>query len=266
MGMNREMLWSMARSRRWAMARWAVMFAMVPGLVSLSGCGATKKAFKPSVAQQKEIGQKAAQEVPKEYKLVSGAPLARVQSVGQKLVNALPAAERQRWNYQFSVIESDQINAFALPGGPIYLFTGLLNRMETNAEVAAVLAHEMAHVYQEHWAEQVASDQQRSAGLTVLLGALDADRGWYTAAGVLNTVVGLKYSRGDEDDSDEKGLNNMVAAGFNPNGMLSLFRTLAEGGGGGSTPEFLRSHPMTNDRIKRTEDRIAKLRTAQETP
>lgn len=262
MGRSHDMVWSAVRSRRWAMARWAVLFAMVPALTGLSGCGATKKAFKPSVAQQKEIGQKAAQEVPKEYKLVTGAPLNRVQGVGRKLVNALPAADRDKWDYQFSVIESKEINAFALPGGPIYLFTGLLNRMETDDEVAAVLAHELAHVYREHWAEQVASDQQRSAGLSVLLGALDADKGWYTAAGVLNTVVGLKYSRSDEDDSDEKGLNNMVAAGYNPNGMLALFRTLSEAGSGG-TPEFLRSHPMTSDRLKRTEDRIAKMRAAK---
>lgn len=246
-----------ARMRFSPLIRWMLMLALAPGLVGLSGCGATKKAFKPSAAQQREIGQEAAKEIPKQYRLVTGAPLNRVQSIGRRLVEALPA-KRQGWDYQFSVIESKELNAFALPGGPIYLYTGLLNQMKSDDEVAAVLSHELAHIYREHWAEQVASDQQRAAGLTIVLGALDADKGWYTAADLANVIAGLRYSRKDEDESDKYGLENMVAAGFKPQGMLDLFRTLAQSGNGG-TPAFLRSHPMTSDRIKRTEERIAKL-------
>lgn len=236
----------------------AIVGLAAPVLLGLGGCSSTKKAFKPSVAQQVEVGQKAATEVPKQYKVVTGAAKDRVQRIGAKLVSALPAAERDRWKFQFNVVEDKELNAFALPGGPIYLFTGLLNKMNDDSEVAAVLGHEMAHVYKQHWAEQVAEDQQRSAGLLVLLGALDADKGWYTAADVLNTVVGLRYSRKHEDEADREGLYNMVAAGYNPQGMVELFRTL-ETGGGGSTPAFLRSHPITSDRIKKTQERIAAM-------
>jgi predicted Zn-dependent protease len=245
---------------RRAFVRWALFIAALPAAVGLSGCSSTKKMFKPSVEQQKQVGDQAAKEVTQQYKVVSGPDADRVRRVGERLVSKLPADIRQTWSFDFNVVDSKDVNAFALPGGHTYVFTGLLSRMKTDDEIAAVLGHEMAHVYEQHWAEQVAADQERSAGLSVLLGALNADKGWYTAAGVLNTVVNLRYSRKDEDEADADGLQNMYNAGFDPNGMLQLFQTLQQASGSGGTPAFLSDHPLTSERIKRTEERIAKLK------
>jgi predicted Zn-dependent protease len=240
-------------------ARWFLLAAMLPAVAGVTGCSKSKDLFRPSDSQQKEVGAKAAEQVAKEYKIIGGAPKDRVQAVGSRLVAALPDKERTTWNYQFNVIESKEINAFALPGGPIYIFTGLLNKLTEDDELAGVLGHEMTHVHGEHWANQVAADQERVAGLSILLGATGASNAAYTAAGVVNSLVNLRYSRKDEDQADEGGLETMVAAGYDPRGMLKLFKVLEEAGGGGSTPAFLLDHPLTQDRIRHTEERIAKI-------
>jgi predicted Zn-dependent protease len=247
-----------ARRRVWLIAALGVA---VTGAVT--GCSKSKDMFKPSVSQQKEVGQKAAVEVTKEYKVVTGAPSDRVKKVGARLVAALPEKDRATWDYQFSVVESKDINAFALPGGPMFIFTGLLDKLTNDDQLAAVMGHEMTHVRKEHWANQVAADQERVAGLSILLGATKAGDAAYTAAGVVNSLVNLRYSRKDEDEADEGGLNNMVAAGYDPQGMLQLFKILQSAEGGGGTPAFLQDHPLTEDRIKHTEERIAKMNAAK---
>lgn len=225
-----------------------------------AGSGSSASIFKPSVAQQKKLGDQAASEYAKKYKFVTGDKLARTERVGARLYKALPSKDRKTWTYTFHVIEDKEVNAFAIPGGNVYMFTGLLDRIRTDDELAAVLGHEMTHVRAQHWARQVASNQERSMGLSVLLGAVKASNDWYSAANVVNTLTNLRYSRKDEDEADKGGLYNMVDAGFNPQGMLGLFNILQDASGKGGTPAFLRDHPMTNDRVKKTQQRIAALR------
>jgi predicted Zn-dependent protease len=105
----------------------------------------------------------------------------------------------------------------------------------------------------------VAAQAKRQLGLSVLLGATRASGAWRQIAGLADSLLNLRYSRKDEDQADEGGLKNMVAAGFNPKGMLDLFHTLQAAGGEGGTPAFLRDHPLTQDRIRHTEERIRKL-------
>lgn len=211
----------------------------------------------PSVQDQKKLGSEAAKDVEKQYKVVGGAPQARVQKVGKRLVAALNKKDRTTWDYRFRVLSSKELNAFALPGGNMYIFTGLLDKMSNDNELAAVMAHEMTHVRKEHWAHMAAASQTRNLGLSVLLGATGADKDWYTAAGVVSGLMDLRYSRKDEDEADAGGLNNMIAAGYNPNGMLQLFQVLQKAEKGGGTPAFLRDHPLTSDRIRKTRERIA---------
>lgn len=238
------------------------MWLAVGGLVALSGagCGKSGGLFKPSVSDQKKLGEQAAKDLAKKERFVQGDKLARVQRVGGRLVKALSEEDRKTWDYKFYVVEGKEVNAFAIPGGNTYFYVGLLDRIKTDDELAAVVAHEMTHVRAQHWAGQVAADQQRSAGLSVLLGALKANNDWYSAAGVANTLVDLRYSRKDEDEADEGGLFNMVDAGYDPKGMLSLFGTLKKAAGSGGTPAFMRSHPVTDSRIRKTEERIAALK------
>ncbi|HEY3411574.1 MAG TPA: M48 family metalloprotease [Armatimonadota bacterium] len=224
-----------------------------------TGCSSSSSLFKPSVADQKKLGDQAAVDLEKQSKMVAGPRLARVEHVGQRLVNALPSNDRKTWDFRFHVIDSKEVNAFALPGGNMFIYTGLLDRIKTDDELAAVMGHEMTHVRKEHWANMAAKDQERSAGLGILLGVTRASRDWYNVAGVANSLVNLRYSRKDEDQADEGGLNNMVAAGYRPSGMLDLFHTLEVAAREGSTPTFLRDHPLTSTRIAKTKQRIARM-------
>lgn len=225
-----------------------------------AGGGSNAGIFRPSVSQQKKLGDEAAGQFEKKYKFVTGEKLARTERVGERLYKALPAKDRKTWTYTFHVVEDKEVNAFSIPGGNVYMYTGLLDRIKTDDELAAVLGHEMTHVRAQHWARQVESSQKRSVGISVLLGAVRASNDWYNAAGVVNTLADLRYSRKDEDEADEGGFNNMVAAGYNPQGMLDLFQILKDAAGKGGTPVYLRDHPMTDARIKKTQERIAAMK------
>jgi len=214
----------------------------------------------PSVSQQKKAGQQAAQQILQKYHEVKGERARHFEQIGNNLVDALPQKDRTTWDYQFHVLDSKEINAFALPGGPMFMFTGLMDRVHSDDELAAVTGHEMTHVRKQHWAKAAAKQQERSIGLGVLLGLTRAGQGWQFVAGAANTIIGLKYSRSEEDEADAGGLQNMVDAGYDPHGMLDLFHTLQTSSGkGGGLPAFLSDHPLTSERIKKTQQRIDAL-------
>lgn len=215
--------------------------------------------FMPSVAQQKKVGDQAAEQVLQKYREVHNSQSEELQRVGKRLVDALPARDRNTWAFRFHVIQSPEVNAFALPGGSVFMFTGLMDRITSPDELAAVTGHEMGHVRLQHWARAVASQQERQIGLGVVLGLLHANSAIQTIAGLGNSLYNLKYSRSEEDQADAAGLQNMVAAGYNPNGMLDLFHMLQSAAGSGHTPAFLSDHPLTSDRINRTEQRIRQM-------
>jgi predicted Zn-dependent protease len=216
--------------------------------------------FKPSQKDQARLGDQAAQEVMRKYRIIHDSRARRVEDVGDRLVDALPSRERGPWDYRFYLIDSKEVNAFALPGGNVFIFTGLYDRMRSEDELAAVMGHELTHVRKEHWANAAAKQQKRQTGLLVILGLTRAPKGWQSAAGLLDNLLTLKYSRSEEDQADELGLQDMVAAGYNPRGMLDLFHTLQESsGGGGGGPSFLADHPLTRQRIERTQERIDRL-------
>lgn len=216
--------------------------------------------FTPSISDQKKLGDQAAQKILQKYREVHDSRATHFNQIGARLVNALPANDRNTWDYKFHVIESKEINAFALPGGNMFLFTGLMDRMKSDDEIAAVTGHEMTHVRKQHWAHAYASQQKRELGLAVILGLTKAGRSLQALAGAGEQLYTLKFSRGEEDEADAGGLQDMVDAGYDPHGMLDLFHTLqAASGSQGSPPAFLSDHPLTSDRIKRTQQRIDRL-------
>lgn len=216
--------------------------------------------FMPSVAEQKKVGQQAAQQILQKYHELHDARADHFERVGERLVDALPAKDRNTWDFSFHVLDSKEINAFALPGGPMFMFTGLMDRVHSDDELAAVTGHEMTHVRKQHWAKAAAKQQERSIGIGLLLGLTHAGQVWQLAAGGINTVIGLKYSRTEEDEADAGGLENMVAAGYDPHGMLDLFHTLETASGShGGPPAFLSDHPLTSERIKKTQERINRM-------
>lgn len=215
----------------------------------------------PSASEQKKLGQQAEKQMLDKYREVHDERATHFARIGRKLVNALSDKDRETWSYRFHVIESKDINAFALPGGPMFMFTGLMDRVHSDDELAAVTGHEMTHVRKQHWAKAAAKQRQREIGLGILLGATRAGRNWQQAAGLLDAFVGLHYSRSEEDEADAGGLQNMVDAGYDPHGMIDLFQLLQSATGQrGEPPAFLSDHPSTKDRIRKTQERIDRMR------
>ena len=216
--------------------------------------------FKPSKADQVKLGKDAAKQVRQKYKVLpSSDERVRVLRRAASRILATFDDGKEPWDYSFDVIDSKEINAFALPGGPTFFFTGLLNRMKTEDELAAVLAHELVHVRREHWAYQYADSQKRNLGLSLILILARANRSIVDLASVGNSLYDLQFSRGHETQADEQGMDALVSAGYNPQGMVDVFTMLSQTSKGGRPPEFLSSHPNDANRIKNIERRSASM-------
>lgn len=217
--------------------------------------------FRPSRNDQIKLGQQASAEVRKKEKVVS-AEDPRVQlmrNVAARLIAASPDPEKSKWPYSFDVIQNKAINAFALPGGPIFFYSGLVDKLTTEDQLAGVLAHELQHVRKEHWARAYEGHMKRQLGITVVLLLLRANRTAFDLASVsYDLLVSLPYSRRDETQADDLGYEMMVKAGYNPTGMAEVFKILKDSMKGGKPPEWLNTHPDDGKRIQRIEDRIQK--------
>ena len=218
---------------------------------------------------QKKVGDQAAAQVLKQYHEVFDGRAKHFNAIGQRLVHALPASDQSTWDYKFHVLDSPTVNAFALPGGNMFMFTGLYKILPTDDALAGVTGHEMTHVRLQHWAKANEKQQERQAGLGLLLGLFHAGQAAQSLAGLADSAIGNKFSRGEEDQADQGGLQNMVDAGYNPQGMIELFQALEKvsgNGGGGAAGNFLSDHPLTSDRIKHTQERIAALQGSRTFP
>lgn len=239
--------------------------AISPWLLSLAlVTSAVADPFKPGFKQQLDLGQQAAAQIRKKEKVLPETDLRAklIKSMGEKFVKFIPEAEMKKKPYKFTfeVIDSKEVNAFALPGGPLFFYTGLLERMKSEDELAAVMGHEMTHVREEHWAGDYAAAQRRQVGLIVgdLLGV---PRTVLNVAAVADgLLLGPKYSRKSEDRADLGGFRLMVEAGYNPQGAVDLFDTLASIQKGNRPPEILNSHP---DDKKRREGMLKRMQEAQ---
>lgn len=220
---------------------------------TLSGCrGGRFNAFTLSKSQEVDLGQQAAQDINRRERVVNSGPqYERLQRVAARI---LPLAQRDYdVPYSVQLIDSKEINAFALPGGPIYFYRGLMELAETDDEVAAVLGHEAAHVVKRHSVKQISDAQTKGILAQVFLGrAGDLAQ---IAAGLALQVDQLRFSRGDESESDRVGFQYLVEAGYDPYAMASMFRRMDEKSGGGGGPEWLRSHPVTSKRVQDATER-----------
>jgi predicted Zn-dependent protease len=218
--------------------------------------------FKPSVKDQIALGQKAAAQVRKEERVLpdSDPRVKEVRRIGRMLIEQIPKSERDKkpFQYTFDVVDNKEVNAFALPGGPVFIYTGLLQNLQTEDQVAGVMGHELAHVRYEHWASAYANNQKRQLGISLVLILLNANSAVFDVASVSDALIfQLPYSRGNESAADKSGYDTMVAAGFNPQGLVDVFKVLKEKGGSKRTEEWLSSHPDADKRIRNLEKRIA---------
>lgn len=166
--------------------------------------------------------------------------------LAQEIVAALPAGERPKYNFTYTLIDKDVENAFAVPGGYVYIYTGILKKMQDESELMGVLGHEITHVTNHHYREQVAKNATLGIALQGALIASGSGQPGQLAAGAVFQLAGLKFSRGDESDADEGGTNALLRTGRNPLGIAKYF-TRAKNAG---VPEWLSSHPGNRNRVK----------------
>jgi predicted Zn-dependent protease len=176
-----------------------------------------------------------------------------VRYVGNRVWENSDAA-RSPYRFQYHLlVDPKTINAFALPGGQVFITRGLYEKLQDEAELAGVLGHESGHVVERHSAQQVEKGQlgQRLV-MAVAVGTSDRRNGFGETilAGVVNNVTQLKFSREDESQADSRGLRFMAQAGFDPRAMLDVMKILLDASRGGRQPEFLSTHPFPEDRIK----------------
>lgn len=213
---------------------------------------------KPSKEQQVQLGERAATELRSKEKVLPSYDdrVRKVREVGARLL-ATVDDRNQPWHYTFDVLQNKQLNAFALPGGPTFFYTGLLDKMSTEDELAGVMAHELTHVRKEHWAYQYRDEQQKNLLLSLGLLIFRANRATADIASIgLDVLVNLPYSRKHETEADDGGYDMMVKAGYNPEGLADVFRLLKSQGG--KSPEFLSDHPADAARINRIEAKVKK--------
>lgn len=172
-----------------------------------------------------------------------------VDGIGQKLVQNLGQTP---YSYSFRVIDEDEINAFALPGGYIFAYRGLLETVEDENQLASVLAHEIGHVESRHSTERISAAQGANF-LRVLAAIIFRIPALASPAAELGEFLGLlKYSRVQEREADLKGVEYMTKAGYDPRGMVIFFQKLQEihKSKPGLISRVFMTHPMTEDRIK----------------
>lgn len=215
-----------------------------------------------SVRQEVEIGQQAQAQVRRDVPAVNDSTVNRyVDGVGARLVRQ---ATGPKYPYSFDVANFREINAFALPGGPVWLHRGALSAAQNESQVAGVLAHEIAHIAQRHAASQM-SKGLIANGLLSLLGAVVGnDRGGQVAqiaGGLAAQGYMLKFSRDDEREADEVGAQIMKRAGWNPTGMVEFMQILRAQAGRdpGSVQTFLSSHPAPGERVTRLQSTVQRL-------
>jgi predicted Zn-dependent protease len=185
---------------------------------------------------------------------------AYVESIGKKMA---AASERPDLPWTFTVLDDPSVNAFALPGGPVFVTRGILSHMTSEAELASVLGHEIGHITARHSVEQLSKAQLAQLGLGVGMIFSEDLRQYGQLAGVGLQLAFLKFGRDAERQSDELGFKYMVAQGYDPREMAGVFRTLDRAGakeGGGRLPEWLSTHPNPGGRAETAAKRAEKVK------
>ncbi|MFN8429730.1 MAG: M48 family metalloprotease [Spirosomataceae bacterium] len=187
----------------------------------------------------------------------------KAQSVGNKVLDefnkyVLQNGHANPYRFEFHVLrDPETINAFALPGGQVFITAGLLSKLKSDDQLAGVLGHEIGHVVYRHSSEQMAKTEFYQG----LAGAATAAAGDMNTAQIANYVAQvklMKFGRDDELESDEFGIKFMIKAGYDPNAMIEVMEILAAAGGGADRDEFMSTHPSPANRIQKIKEHIEK--------
>lgn len=213
------------------------------------------------------LGLNSAPQMARQFGGVSDDARAReyVARVGAKLVNDTDADQTPYGNnFKFHLLADRKVvNAFALPGGQIFITEALFRLLKTEDELAGVLGHEIGHVVGRHSSEQMAKSNLINGLTTALVVGASGDGGGMETARIAQMVgqmVNMKYGRSDELESDKLAVLFLLQAGYDPEAMIRVMEVLRDASGGGSQPEFMSTHPAPANRIEVIRAEIAKLR------
>ena len=249
----------------------ALMLACVMVIMPVAAFGQTRVSMpknKYKVQDDVKIGREAAAQVERQMPILNDAETTRyVQDVGRRLVNSIPPQFQQPgFQYNFTVVNARDINAFALPGGPMYVNRGMIEAAKTEGEMAGVMAHELSHVALRHGTAQATKQSNplnQILGIGAVLGG--AVLGGQQGAAIGQTLYSgyiLKYSREYETQADILGAQIMANAGYDPRDLANMFRTIEQQSGGSRNPEWLSSHPDPGNRYNNINREAQLLRIA----
>jgi predicted Zn-dependent protease len=232
---------------------WA-MFVLPIAVIGQTRISMPKNKY--SIQDDVKLGRQASAEVEKQMPILNDSEATRyIQQVGDRLVSGIPPQFRQpAFDYRFQIVNASDINAFALPGGPMYVNRGMIEAARSEGEMAGVMAHEIAHIALRHGTSQATKqsnplNQIGTIGL-ILGGAI---LGGQTGAqlGALGAQAWMtKYSRDYEEKADILGAQIMANAGYDPRDLANMFRTIEQQSGGSRAPEWLSSHPNPANRYE----------------
>lgn len=217
-----------------------------------------------SVQEEKKLGHQVQRQVRDQYTLMRDRVVVNyVRDLGQGLV---ASARPSPFEFRFFVVEDPQLNAFAVPGGAIYVNTGLILDADDVSQLVGVIAHEMGHVTARHVAENY--NRSRATGVVaqivslaigILTGSSIGAQGGQLLSGVAAQAYLATYTRDAEREADQLAIETMIRGGWDPDGMGAMFQKLMEQSSGGAhMPQFLSSHPATAERIQNVADERAK--------
>jgi predicted Zn-dependent protease len=225
------------------------------GLTSIAVCLALSACSTLTVQEEKKLGYEVQRQVRDQMQLVRDPVVVNyVRGIGQELVRA---SRPSPFEFRFYVIEDEEINAFAIPGGAVYVNTGLITKAANAAELAGVLAHEIGHVTSRHVAHMYRRQRNTSYAaqvfsilIAILSGNTYVAQGGQVATGVAAQAYLNTYTQDAESEADVLAVETMVRARYDPNALVTMLQTLQqETAGGFQMPQFLRSHPATSERI-----------------
>jgi len=176
----------------------------------------------------------------------------RVRGIAQRMIPVTGAfrTDAPSWKWEVNVLQSDELNAWCMPGGKIAFYSGIITKLQlTDDEIAAIMGHEIAHALREH-ARERASEQQ-AAGIVIGLGAALLGAGQLGAElgqGAYKVAVGMPNSRAHETEADRIGVELAARAGYDPRAAVSLWQKMAKSSGGGGPPQWLSTHPSAGSR------------------
>ncbi|MBP1752787.1 MAG: peptidase lipoprotein, family [Geobacteraceae bacterium] len=227
-----------------------------------SGCAVNPTDIKGfnliSIEEEKQLGSKFSAEVEKQQTVIKDPDVQNyVDRVGRRLLTGVQARD---FDYTFKVIKDNDVNAFAVPGGHIYVNSGLIKAADNESELAGVMAHEINHAVARHGTRQL-TQQYGFALVSQLVLGQDPNLLAQLASSLFGQAGTMSYSRSMESQADYLGVQTMYRAGYNPNGMTTFLGKLEtmKKSNPGSLAQFFSTHPMTSDRIQSVKRDIAQL-------